>query len=334
MLDTKIDSGVLLDLFSNKPKSLLEGGTNEENLLFHSILDLLKLKTNLQIGCFNQNLPFNNYINILTSGRGESKLLEPLSNSVLSDIPNVDENVHSTYFSEIEDEKCKILQNECGLMLSNIKDYKVNICKLLNWDKPDKLPVRISESKSLKCWEEICPFLLPTTDIIIYDNFILGADDDTIESNLFKMIEVLAKSSAVKFNLLIIYKILFDKQTKKTFPKLIENEKAIKNFIEENKINCNLGLIETDNEFKEHDRGIFMNYLRIYSGDSFNYFKQSGEIITKTDIQFQYYSDPTNYIVSNAALKSINNIVIKCSNTKKLFPTFTGDIKNRLLETL
>ena len=82
---------------------------------------------------------------------------------------------------------------------------------------------------------------------------------------------------------------------------------------------------------KEHDRGIFMNYLWIKSGDSFNYFNQRNDIVTHgTDIQFLSMVSPDNFNSSKAVLENLSAIVNKTKESSSPGHTF-GILKNRLL---
>jgi len=335
MLKTNIDYSVLLDFFNIEPKSLKDGGSIEENEWYFKIFSFLKSKTDLQIGGYDSNSEFSNLINILTSGREDSKLYPIQTNSVLSKVPIIENNLHSLYFSELYDSFIGEIEKKCGLLIGNRDNYKRLFNDLICWGKRDKITVRKNSVETLKNWEEIKPYILPFTDVILYDNFILR-DNNTIDENLLKIIEILSEKANVQFNLIIIYEVetfLDNNKKKQNYPKLKVHEKKITDFLKTKKINCSLGLIETDNKFKEHDRGIFMNYMRIYSGDSFNYFNIDGKIITKgTDIQFQYYSNPNNFNIAREALKNIKNIVTEFS--KKLIPSYIGKIENRLLNNL
>ena len=332
MITTHIDYKVLIGFFKNKPKSDDEGGNDDENLWYYTIKCYLKSKTNLQIGCYNSNLPYSNFINDLTTGRENSKLYPIMTNSILSETPIIENNLHSVFFSELNEAQCNNVKNKCGLLIGNLDNYKNNFNDLLGFHKVGILPVRES-SPLFNSWNQLKDFLLPYTDVIIYDNFLLS-DSSLLKSNLFQIIKNLSNSASVKFNILIFFKRK-DENDLLRLGKIYEsiNEECIKSY----QINCNLGLILTDikTEFKEHDRGIFMNYMRIYSGDSFNYFKEDGSILTSgTDIHFQFFSNPNYFISANAALINIKNIFLNAIQNKGLTKPFIGFTENRLFNNI
>ncbi|SFE50902.1 hypothetical protein [Thermophagus xiamenensis] len=58
--------------------------------------------------------------------------------------------------------------------------------------------------------------------------------------------------------------------------------------------------------FSEHDRTIWTNYFRIYTGDSINHFNSKGEKITKGhEIQLSSHLKNENSKVSNKLIEDI-----------------------------
>lgn len=58
--------------------------------------------------------------------------------------------------------------------------------------------------------------------------------------------------------------------------------------------------------FSEHDRTIWTNYFRIYTGDSINHFNSKGEKITKgREIQLSSHLKNENSKVSNKLIEDI-----------------------------
>ena len=109
--------------------------------------------------------------------------------------------------------------------------------------------------------------------MLIIDNYIF--DKNVWESNLIELLKVFGARTPVKFNLLIVS---FEGSK---FKIDINIGNDLKNKLIQCGINCNLCIILAPTQLKEHDRTILTNYLRIKSGDSFNYFNSNGDYITK-----------------------------------------------------
>lgn len=165
------------------------------------------------------------------------------------------------------------------------------------------------------------------TDVVIVDNYIFSSDE-LILSNFEKILIELSKATPVRFNLTIYTFEGFDKY-KIDGRSLI---RQINSIVEENKINCNIQLIIADNRVKEHDRGIFTNYLRIKSGDSFNYFDLHGEVITKgTDIDFVSLTEPNARHAAKNVLEKLNQNIKQLKSVNRLIPNIYGECDNLLL---
>ena len=108
--------------------------------------------------------------------------------------------------------------------------------------------------------------------------------------------------------------------------------RTLNRIIEERNINCNLQLVLAENEVKEHDRGIFTNYLRIKSGDSFNYFDSYGNVETKgTDITFASMTEPNERAAAKNVLYEVNKNIKYLKQRKVLIPYVYGECVNLLL---
>lgn len=97
-----------------------------------------------------------------------------------------------------------------------------------------------------------------------------------------------------------------------------------------NELNFALELVIADRVFKEHDRGIFMNYHVIRSGGSFNYFNSAGKSITSTDITFSSMENVNERAQVKKTLKEVND-KIEVIKAKKSTTHVFGECKNRLL---
>jgi len=323
MLKTIIDFEIIEQFLSLKQP-------DRRDPIYHTYSTFWKfIKEECYLEIFNFDKTRNsNFISELTTGRGNAELSikEEYKEPYKCEIKVIDP-FSNFGLVENHEEKRKKYEKLNGLLISFQDDYldkweRISLSKI-----PDSLPVRkYFDGIKFKSWEQLGDYLLPFTDVVISDNYLLS-DDSLIESNLMPILLQLNKATTVRYNLTIVtiegekYKL----DGEKVFKKLLS-------FKLENQLNCELSLvINKGYELGEHDRGIFMNYLRIYSGDSFNYFNSKKEIITKgTDIQFKSMAFPANFNTANAALENISAIVKKM---KCAFPTTHtfGTLKNRLL---
>lgn len=126
-------------------------------------------------------------------------------------------------------------------------------------------------------WADLEPYVLPCTDIVICDCFIL--DDATLlDTNLLTLLGVLAKHARhVKLNLTIFT------ERKNVQPDWDKIATKIRNKIKTlTKAAPNVTIIAVAKKtLGEHDRTIFTNYRLFYSGDTLNYFDSSGKKITR-----------------------------------------------------
>jgi hypothetical protein len=167
------------------------------------------------------------------------------------------------------------------------------------------IPVGKTEGDFIS-WDILFNYFHFVTDIVIADNYILD-DRSIIESNFF---EILKKFNAINnvFNLTIV---TFEKSENKKLDHSKEVEFIRDKLIELN-ISCRIHLILLNRELKEHDRGIFTNFLRLKSGDSFNFLNSNGQIITKgTELDFYPLTNYKLFDVNKIALSSIKKKILK-----------------------
>jgi hypothetical protein len=134
--------------------------------------------------------------------------------------------------------------------------------------------------KEFSCWEDLRKYSLPLTDIIFVDSYILS-DQSLIPSNFIKYLEVLCQCSRCPVNIVAyvnIKNVMVD-------PAVLHKE-VIASIGKSTGYIPRFTLIQyTDQRgiesLAEHDRTILTNYVRIKSGDSYNYFDSSGKQLTK-----------------------------------------------------
>lgn len=332
---TIIDSAILDDFFSSIPQPIPLGDIKDVNC-WNSFWTFIQSETDLSIQNHNADKNYNNpyfqFYTQMTKGRGDSKIAfekEKFAKPFKSEF-RVD-NPYTFYCINEEDEmEQSKYKRKNGLLIAFKNDYKKQWSDLKILNKYKEIPVRKNYSgKIFKSWHELGDYLLPFTDIVLADNYLLS-DYSLVESNLKPLLLQLDKATPVKYNLTIItYEDQIDKKYKRDGTQ--EYEK-LNSFKLENQLNCNLSFVmNKGSALREHDRGIFMNYLRITSGDSFNYFNSKNEIITNgTDIQFKSMALPESFNSAKAALENLAAIV---SKMKKNYPTTHtfGTLENRLL---
>lgn len=133
--------------------------------------------------------------------------------------------------------------------------------------------------KNINKWECIKKYVLPLTDVILIDKY-LFSDDTLYESNAYTLMRILVGEEQDK-NVNIV--VVTQKSIKGYTPnwKNIQSEIRSKLKKKHGSVNVTFVFLLADRETDEHDRTILTNYRRFYSGDSFNYVKNDGAVISK-----------------------------------------------------
>lgn len=336
-MHTIIDSAILEDFFSSVPQPIPFGDIKEINC-WNSFWTFIQSETDLSIHNHNESDNYNNpylkFYTLLTVDRGNTKIAfnkfaKPDESEFLIDNP------HTFYCLNEEDENEQTKYRiKNGFLFGFKNDYKKYWSDLKLLNKCKNLPVRKNyNGKILKSWDELGEYLMPFTDVVLADNYLLS-NSKKAESNLKPILLQLDKATPVKYNLMVItYEgkdfLLSDPPEYKLNAK--EEFEKLSLFIEENHLKCVLSFVLTTRKVKEHDRGIFMNYLWIDSGDSFNYYDSNNDIITKgTKIYFNSLASPDNFNTAKANLENLSVLVKKMKEMRSPNYTF-GTLKNRLL---
>jgi len=321
MLDTVLGKQIFEDFVNNQPQLI---GDNKQLEFWMSFIKFLKEGTNLQI---SNNIKESIFLNELTTGRNKTKIsLIDFRKPKKNKFPK-NTNPQTLFFIDVdnEEEQNRYRKNN-SFIFGFINDYKQvwRDCSLI--DKEIKV-FRVDTTKTYKNWDFIKDYLLPLSDIVFIDNYIF--DISLKISNLYEIIKKLSLYAAsVKFNLTIISYI-----GNKEDINIEQEYNELKAYLNENNINCNLSIILSNRANKEHDRAIITNYLRIKSGDSFNFFKSSGELATKgTEIEFQTLTESDKYLASNDTLYSIKRMINNLNEKSEKEKYIIGDYKkNKLL---
>lgn len=330
-METIIDGAILTDFFKNQPQQI-PFGTEADNFSWISFWSFLKSKTNLDVRNYDENNVFHEaFFKHLTTGRGDSKIIIGNESPIHKEGVVLAKKPSTLYCINGDDESNKeIIENKNGFIISFLNNYKKQWerLSLVNHDKT--LSVREDayiKSCTLKSWEELDNYLTKFTDVVIVDNYIFS-HNDLIPSNFEKILVQLNKATPIKFNLTIY---TFEGDKSKLNGSILMRK--LDSIIEEHGINCNIQLIIADRKVKEHDRGIFTNYLRIKSGDSFNYFDSHGRVKTNgTDIAFASMTEPNERAAAMNVLYEVNENIKYLKERKVLIPFIYGKCDNMLLK--
>jgi hypothetical protein len=263
------------------------------------------------------------FLKFLTDGQGEKKIKfceEKFPSRKIKSNSHKDFNTNellSIYF--INDENIDSLINKDELLVAKIGD-ELSLFKQLFLNNDDyKFERKLRIGSDFKSWEDLYQFESPLTDLIIVDNFILG-DKSLFECNLKGLINNSLKSGIrKKINIVIFYKPDADGIS------FVDLKNDLQTIVKEKCTESpNITIIK---HYAEHDRTILKNFIRIYSGDSFNYFLSSGKKTTKgKEIHFSSIADKENYNLYIELIKDLQKIIDNSNET-----SIIGDKKSRFL---
>ena len=329
-METYINCSILADFFDNQPLPIPLGEEND-NSRWHSFWKYLQQETDLFIddptNLTDDQIRFLDQI--LLRNRNETKwykkqdLLDSPYKNVLKN-----KSPHSFYCIDIVDQQeQKRFKLKNGLLIGFLHNYlkEWERFKLIK-EKFKSFPVRKGiKGPVFSSWELLDKFLAPFTDVVLVDNYIFS-DENLVSSNFERIVNELDKATPVKYNFLIV--TFEGDKYKLNGQKIFDQLKVLKT---KSQLKCDVGLVIATRKVKEHDRGIFTNYLRIKSGDSFNYFNSNDEIITGTDIDFCSMAEPDKAHAAKVALDSIaKNILLPMKQGFTDTHVF-GNTENRLL---
>jgi len=324
MLKTILDYNIFEKFTLNQPKPV-PFGSEMENKAWLTLWEYFKSGSDICITNYkNQNSIF--LTNLTTGRKGTTcQFNENCIKQHKFTFPKK-QDVRSVFFIDVanDSEKNKYQMNN-GYVFGFKDDYMQIWKDLALLEQPEVLPVRKNAKIKFHSWDQLSNYVLPFTDLIIVDNYMF---DETIwEHNLIRIIEEFSYKTPIKFNLMLLSFSHSD-----SLFKIKDIHIKITKLLIDRKIQCDLSIALADQWIKEHDRGIFSNYLRVKSGDSFNFFDKNGKYITKgTDIDFHTLSKSDKINASDAALINIRDIIEKINNSLQKEKRFIENSKNRLL---
>lgn len=305
-MDIYIDRGNLISLFKQK-----------DHRLFPDALKLLKTHLNVQFNFSKEDSLCDDALRMIlpqfTQGVAQDWVMK-FSPTIYPDRPlkhtlcHTHPDKQSIFLLDDEDiEKCRRPQ---GLLIGALGE---------ELDTFDRLFIRNGEygferkfkigSSQFTAWQDLAHLMLPFTDLIILDRY-LFSDPARFECNYLELLSMLHTEKKVKVNIVVFVdletrSVEFDEIKSRTRQKVKEVAGKHPNFT----------MIETYDRrgvksHAEHDRTIFTNYLRIYSGDSFNYFNPDGTKNTKgREIELSSVAKRENFYLAKDLLNDLQSTI-------------------------
>lgn len=227
----------------------------------------------------------------------------------------------------IHDEKIKVLK-DMGAVLVGSPGEEIDVFYqlfLLNNDYKFDKKMRIAGAE-FSCWDDIGKFSTATSDLLFFDPYILSIPD-LIEINLIPLILNIICKARCKVNIVFYVdqehlKISYD-DLSRIVRKAVKSVTGKGPNITVIRYYKQRGVDSVD----EHDRTIFTNYCRYYSGDTFNYFNPDGSKLTSgREIQITSMAANENHQLS---LELISDIQANIDSLPK--ELIEGDKKSNFL---
>lgn len=224
-------------------------------------------------------------------GFGESFPEKPLRSNTTKTFNS--EQLSSVYL--LEDENVQKIKNTGSIMIGEVGEEIETLHKLFFlqgdylFDKTWKIG-----ADSFQKWTDLKAFALPLTDIVIVDPYVLNNFDDC-KINLIPYLESLVSNTKSRINIIIYTNKKECLNYEDVAPLIKQKIKKVTG------VKPKFTLVTYSDQRGipsrgEHDRTILMNYKRIKSGDTFNYFNPDGSIKTKgREIQYLSLARRENY---------------------------------------
>jgi hypothetical protein len=181
-------------------------------------------------------------------------------------------------------------------------------------------------SEEFRQWNDLQNYSSALSDILFIDAFILS-DPLGIDINFIPFLKTLASKSKCKLN--IVLYVNHD-QVNISYADLSSKVRQAVETITGVKPNFTLIKVRDQRgvaSYAEHDRTIFTNYTRVYSGDTFNYFKSDGSKLTKgREVHYSSFGDSENHKLGLELIEDIQKNIDKLSDEM-----IEGDKKSNFL---
>lgn len=325
-MELYIDRTNLINIFQNK-----------EHPLFPDVIKIIKKQLDINFN-FSKKQAIEDEVlsfisQVFTEGVSQDSVYK--FSDILYPERHVKSNLHTRHPNKqsiflIDDEKLELCKQKKGLLIFGLGEEFdcFNTLFLLQDDYLFEKKINI-RSTSFNGWNKIKDYAYPFTDFILIDNFIFSLPD-IIEHNLFEIIRTLFAGKQLAANI-----IIFTNKSHVHTPveELTRNIATLVSHVTGVRSSCTIITwrdqrgIET---FAEHDRTIFTNYLRFYSGDSFNYWDHTGKKITKgREFDITSLAKRENYVLAQQLIADLNEFVQNCNPEN-----ITGDRKSNFINFL
>jgi hypothetical protein len=306
-MNVYIDKENLISIYKNNGNEIVKDG-----------IKLLKRHCNLFFnfskGTVSSDQQLGLIFNQLTQGIGEYTKQDFLDDNMFPERP-IKTNIHRDIDKQcvlFVNEDVQKIQNIGGVLIGSVGEEEKVFNSLFLFNNEYGFDRRFKIGTQFTKWEDITDFSLPFTDIIIIDQY-LFSEYDRAKYNLSRFLKFIHHNKALKTNI-----VVFIKNGE------IENGKMLKDF---NKIirdsikaatnkTANITIIEVRDisrrrTLAEHDRTIFTNYYRIYSGDCIsNYFNNDGTKKTKgREIAFSSLAKSEYFVLAKELISDMQNII-------------------------
>jgi hypothetical protein len=208
----------------------------------------------------------------------------------------------------INDERIQILKDKGAILIGAPgEEFDVfNHVFLFQEDYKFEKKFKIGGEEFSK-WKDLENFTISLTDILFIDSFILS-NETILDINFIPYLKVIASKARCKLNLVLYvnhdYVSISYQELSAKIRQAVESVTGVKPNFTLVKIRDQRGI----SSFAEHDRTIFTNYIRIYSGDTFNYFKSNGQKLTKgREIHYSSLADTANHKLALELIYDIQN---------------------------
>lgn len=253
--------------------------------------------------------------NTLLDGRGINHInFSSDSNPVFPprplDVNSFDKNFVAEDSSSVyllDEKEVSTISNKGNYLIAGIGDELNTLSKLMIGDEDNKytqsLPLRTQFVSGN--WGALDNFILPCSDIIISDSYILS-NQNLIANNLISLlIKLTGRINNSSVNI-----VIFCLKEIRCRQNMIEpNWSSIRSQIKErlNDIgivsNITFVALQDEREFGEHDRTAWSNYLLYIPGTTFNFYNQQGVLTTRgryfhvhSSAYTEYYNEASDYI--------------------------------------
>lgn len=310
-----------MDLYIDK-ENLLSMIASRSSEMYNDCLKLIKKQLNVHFNFPKEDLRSNEHLLLwyqtLSQGVGESnefKFNEPFPAKPIksNSARNFDIFQLSSIYLLSDENTSKF--KDSGNVLIGEKGEELTTIQKLFFNQNDYLfekKLKIG-GKYFTKWEDLSPFSLPLTDIIFVDSYILS-NLELLEHNLLSYLKILCSETNSKVNI-VLYTNRGNSVDYDVISPLVR--KTLK---EVTGVSPNFTLVTYSDQrgmksIAEHDRTILLNYYRVHSGDTFNYFDSSCKKISKgREIHYASNANKENHELFIGTLSDIQeniNFLIK-----------------------